>query len=272
MFRPIRFAAALWLASCLCSQAADPMSFQELSLRLRSGDSPQLLLQETTQRKLLEPLTPGQEKALQAAGAPPEWITAMEAPELAAAPDAAATFRARKNQQQEAAAIAARATPPPAPASTPVAVSQAHDTDIILVGDRAPAFNAKTSKGDMVTLSEPARKLTLLTIVTARSQACQEELKILQQGLQTKLSAAGGCIVALGSGQTADEMAALGRELGLTFTLAEDPRKEITALFAKDFVPRCYVIDQRGIVKYTSVGVNKQDLLRMLNIIQSDLR
>ncbi len=248
------------------------MSFQELSLRLRSGDSPQLLLQETARRKLLEPLTADQEKALRAAGAAPEWITALQAPELTAAPDAAAAFRARKNQQKEAAVSAAQATPVPGPASAALPMSQARDSDIILVGDRAPAFKAKTTKGETVTLDAPARKLTLLAIVTAQSQACQDELKILQQGLQTKLSAAGGCIVALGSGQTAEEMAALGRELGLTFTLAEDPRKEITALFAKDFVPRCYVIDQRGIVKYSSVGVNKQDLLRMLNIIQSDLR
>jgi peroxiredoxin len=275
MFRPSRIAAGILLGSVLCTQAADPMTFQELSLRLRGGDSPQVLLQEASQRKLLEPLTPDQEKALKGAGAPAEWIAALESPALAVSPEAAAAFQARKNQQrqqqqqQQAATAAAQATPVPGAA---VSQDRAHDTDIILVGDHAPTFNAKTTNGETVSLTEPARKLTLLTIVSPKSQACLDELTILQRALQAKLAPAGATIIALGSGHTVDEMAAMGRDLGLTFTLAEDPRKEITALFAKDFIPRCYVIDQRGIVKFSSIGLNKQDLLRMVNIIQSDLR
>jgi peroxiredoxin len=272
MFRPFRFAAAVLLGSALSTHAADPMTFQELSLRLRGGDSPQVLLQETAQRKLLQPLTPDQEKALKGAGASEEWIAALESPALAVSPETAAAFQARKNQQrqqQQAAAAAAQATPVP---GTAVSQDRAHDADIILVGDHAPAFQAKTTSGEMVSLTEPARKLTLLTIVSPKSQACLDELTILQRALQAKLAAAGATIIALGSGFTTDEMAAMGRELGLTFTLAEDPRKEITALFAKDFIPRCYVIDQRGIVKFSSIGLNKQDLVRMVNVIQSDLR
>ncbi len=264
--------AAVLLFSTLFAQAADPMTFQELSLRLRMGDSPQLLLQETRQRSLLEALTQSQEALLQSSGASADWLAALRAPDLRTPQEAAAAYRARKERQQ----AAANATPPPAPAATPARsnTENLHEADIIKIGDKAPAFTAKTTNGKEVVIDPAGTKgrLTLLVIVAPQSAPCDETLKILEKHFWPGMSGAGAAVVALGTGQTASEMAEMGKRLGLTLTLAEDPKKEITALFAKNYAPRCYVIGKTGVVKYASVGLNAEDVQRMANIVQSEIK
>lgn len=262
--------AAVFLGSILFARGADPVTYQELSLRLRMGDTPQALLQEIAQRKLLEPLTREQEAALKNSGAAAEWVAALEAPALLASPEAAAAYRARKQQQQDL----AQATPVPAPTPVRTTPGELHRADLIQVGDKAPAFTAKTVEGKDVAVNPPGApgRLTLLTIVAPQSAACDEELTFFEKQIWPQLAKLGVGIVALGSGQTVDDLAEMGKRLGLHFTLAEDPKKEITALYATNYAPRCYVIGKTGVVKFASVGLNKQDLQRMVNIIESELR
>ena len=264
--------AAVLLLSALLGQAADPMTFQELSLRLRMGDSPQLLLQETRQRSLLEGLTQSQEALLQNSGASADWLAALRSPDLRTPPEAAAAYRARKDRQQ----TAANAAPPPLPAAAPTksTAENLHEADIIKIGDKSPTFTAKTADGKEVAINPAGNKgrLTLLVIVAPKSAPCDEALKIVEKHFWPGMSGAGAAVVALGTGQTASEMADVGKRLGLTITLAEDPRKEITALFARDYAPRCYVIGKTGVIKYASVGLNAEDLQRMANIVQSEFK
>lgn len=111
-----RFAPVILLGLLgLIADAAEPISFQEISLLLRTGENPQSILNDVASRKLLQPLTAEQEATLRAAGATPALLTALHTPELLASPDAVALYRARH-----------QATPPPVPtAATPSAPSQA---------------------------------------------------------------------------------------------------------------------------------------------------
>jgi hypothetical protein len=84
---------------------AEPISFQEISLLLRTGENQQTIVNDITSRKLLQPLTAEQDAMLRAAGASPALLTALRAPETLASPDAVALYRAHH-----------QATPVPAPA------------------------------------------------------------------------------------------------------------------------------------------------------------
>ncbi|EDY21334.1 hypothetical protein CfE428DRAFT_1627 [Chthoniobacter flavus Ellin428] len=74
--------------------AADPISYQEISLLLRTGENQQTILNEAARRKLLEPLTAEQERALRAAGASPALIDFLRAPAAVASAEAVAAYRA----------------------------------------------------------------------------------------------------------------------------------------------------------------------------------
>jgi hypothetical protein len=109
----------LGLLSLTATHAADPITFQEISLLLRTGENQQTILNDATQRKLLQPLTAEQEVALRAAGATPALLTALHAPELLATPEAVATYRA--HHQAPPAPVPAQNVPraPVQPAAAP---------------------------------------------------------------------------------------------------------------------------------------------------------
>lgn len=110
-----RFATVILLGLFgLIADAAEPISFQEISLLVRTGENPQSILSDVTSRKLLQPLTAEQEATLRAAGATPALLAALHTPELLASPDAVALYRARH-----------QATPPPVTAAaTPITPAQ----------------------------------------------------------------------------------------------------------------------------------------------------
>jgi len=85
-------ALCLGLASSL--HATEPVTFEELSLMLRTGGSPQEILNDVARRKLLQPLTSGQQETLRENGAPPALLNALQAPNLIASPADAAAYRA----------------------------------------------------------------------------------------------------------------------------------------------------------------------------------
>jgi hypothetical protein len=112
------FLVALSLACAAHLHAAEPVSFAELSLLVRSGESPQFILNEVATRKLLQPLTDAQEAKLRANGAAPALLAALHASDLLAPADAVTAYNAR-----HASTPAAVSAPAPNAASQPIALS-----------------------------------------------------------------------------------------------------------------------------------------------------
>jgi hypothetical protein len=107
----------LGLLALSSATAAEPVSFQEISLLLRTGENQQTIYNEVERRKLLQPLTAEQDAALRAAGAPPALLTALHAPQLLATPEAVAAYRA--NHQAPPASAAVTPSVPAQPAAIP---------------------------------------------------------------------------------------------------------------------------------------------------------
>jgi hypothetical protein len=110
MTRPSLLILALCLTTAACLHAADPLSFQELSLLVRTGEQPQVIVNEAAQRKLLEPLTVEQEARLKASGASPALLNALHTPGLLATPEVVAAYHA--HHQAFAPATSQRVFPP----------------------------------------------------------------------------------------------------------------------------------------------------------------
>lgn len=251
-------------------RAADLMTFAEISLRVRMGDAPQTILNDTAQRKLIEPLTAEQEAALKKAGASDAWLAALRAPALVATPEARSAYQSRKDQQKTQ--LAPEASPRPAVRSTPPAVQndQAHLTDLVKVGDAAPDFTARAVGGKDISLSALKGRVSLVIIVTTDSEPCARELTAIERYIWAKFRDHGLTVIGLGSGAALPQLIEYKTRNHFTFDFAEDPQKAITARYATDYVPRCYVVGKDGLVKFTSIGLNKNDFLRMLNIIESE--
>jgi peroxiredoxin len=124
--------------------------------------------------------------------------------------------------------------------------------------------------GKEISLSALKGHATLVVILTTDSDPCVRELTAIERYIWAKFRSNGLTVIGLGSGNNLQQLIEFKTKNNFTFDFAEDPQKAITARYATDYVPRCYVVGKDGFVKFTSIGLNKNDFLRMLNIIESE--
>jgi hypothetical protein len=98
---------------------SDPMTYEELSLLVRTGVAPQEIVNDAARRKLLQPLTTGQQESLRESGAPPALLNALQSATLVASEQEVVAYRAH---HQAAARPSALAALPPAGRATPAAL------------------------------------------------------------------------------------------------------------------------------------------------------
>lgn len=79
------------------------MTYKEIAMLLRNGEQQQYILDDTAKRKLLQPLSPQEEKDLAALGASPSFLNTLRLPEMSVSPQAAEAYQARLQQQRLAA-------------------------------------------------------------------------------------------------------------------------------------------------------------------------
>lgn len=119
MNRKSLFLLALCLGSASWLHGSEPMTYEELSLLVRTGVTPQEIVTDAARRKLLQPLTAGQQESLQASGASPALLNALQSPALVASEQDVAAYRAH---HQPAAQPSAPTVPPPNAPATPIAL------------------------------------------------------------------------------------------------------------------------------------------------------
>jgi hypothetical protein len=124
---------ALFLGLAITLPAAEPMTFEELSLMLRTGSSAQEILNDVTRRKLLQPLTSGEQETLREHGATPALLNALQSSSLLASAEEAAAYRAN---HQPARRMITQAPSGPQPVGRKTAPAPAAAPQAILLSDR----------------------------------------------------------------------------------------------------------------------------------------
>ena len=59
---------------------------------------------------------------------------------------------------------------------------------------------------------------------------------------------------------------------GFTFPVAVDPNRQVYALFARQYIPRSYVLDRNGKILFQSQGYTEAEFARMVKTIEASLR
>jgi peroxiredoxin len=75
-------------------------------------------------------------------------------------------------------------------------------------------------------------------------------------------------MVAIGREHTKDDLVKFNKEKGFTFPIAPDPKREVFSLFAKQSIPRNYVIGKDGKIAYQGIGYSPEDFGKMVELIK----
>lgn len=128
-------------------------------------------------------------------------------------------------------------------------------SDIVKVGQPMPAFTIVFDNGQKLSSAEWKGKVTLVVFFATWCPPCQKELAYVQQDIWEKYKDEKDFrLVVIGREHSDAELAEYKVKKGFTFPLYPDKNRKIFGLFARNLIPRSYLIEKGGKVVYTMKG------------------
>lgn len=123
------------------------------------------------------------------------------------------------------------------------------------VGDMAPDFTATTLKGESFTLSEERGNMVLVVLFTHTCPDCKALFNDIMPRIKD-IEASGARIIAVSRGGAQHEIEEYMCSNGYTFDAIADSSASIYKLYATTYVPRTYLVDEEGVIRYTTIEYN----------------
>jgi peroxiredoxin len=138
-------------------------------------------------------------------------------------------------------------------------------------GESAPSFTYATIGGQSGNMEDLRRTVVVVMLFTTSCPICQAELPRLETDLWRRFKGEHVKVLAIGNGNTQDELARFAKEKEFTFDFVPDPMGSIFKMFAEQGVPRTYVINRRGLIAYKTVGFEEGMLPQLTNAVKTAL-
>ena len=133
-------------------------------------------------------------------------------------------------------------------------------SSLVQVGDMAPDFLATDTTGTEFSLHGNRGKIVLVNFFATWCGPCVLELPHLQKVWEAHRSDEKFKLIVIGREETNETVAAFRSEHGYTFPVAADPERAVYSLFAKEIIPRTYLIGPDGKVCIVTTGFDEDEL------------
>lgn len=147
------------------------------------------------------------------------------------------------------------------------------DGDIVKVGDKMPAFTIVSDNGQQLSSASLKGKVVLVNFFATWCPPCQKELAEVQKTLWPKYKDNKNfALLVIGREHADADLSKYNEKKGFTFPLYPDKNRSIYGAFAKNLIPRSYLVDKSGKVIYTSKGYNDEDFASLMKAIETALK
>jgi peroxiredoxin len=153
------------------------------------------------------------------------------------------------------------------------ASAQAPDTTTLTkVGQPVPKFTVTTLDGKAINIAEMKGKVVLINFFATWCGPCMGEMPHVEKEIWRKLKNENLVVLAIGREHSKEELVKFNKEKGFTFLIAPDPKREVYDLFAKQFIPRNYVVGKDGRIVFQSIGYSEEEFGKMIQLIKAQLQ
>lgn len=130
------------------------------------------------------------------------------------------------------------------------------------IGDAPPRMALPDLRGGTVRLPDDFRgKVLILHFWTGGCSSCKEEMPAMES-LYGKYGNKGLVILAVNVGQRRDLVKKLVQGIGISYPVLLDTEKEVARKYDVVGVPRTYIVDRKGVVRYKILGAASEEMLK----------
>lgn len=138
--------------------------------------------------------------------------------------------------------------------------AQADNSELIKVGQHVPAFTIVSDNGRQLHSSEWKGKVVMITFFATWCPPCQKELANIQKEIWEKYKDNKNFRLAvIGREHSEAELEEYNRKKGFTFPLYPDKNRKIFSAFARNLIPRTYLVGKDGKILYVMKGYTPED-------------
>ena len=140
-----------------------------------------------------------------------------------------------------------------------------------LTGQAAPDFALKSSGGDNVRLSEYRGDVVMVNFWATWCGPCRQEMPLLDE-LYSRYERVGFSLLGVNIDDDSRKAMNMVSDLGVSFPVLFDARKEVSKLYKVDAMPVTVLIDREGTIRYVHHGYKPGYEDKYLDQIRSLLR
>lgn len=142
------------------------------------------------------------------------------------------------------------------------------ESTLTKIEDKVPSFELRTLDGQNVKVTDLRGKVVLLNFFATWCGPCLEEMPHLEKKIWQRFKNEKFTVIAIGREHSNSELIVFKKKNKLTFPIGGDPKRKIYELFAKNYIPRNYVIDTEGKIIFQSIGYTKGEFDNMIKTIE----
>ena len=151
--------------------------------------------------------------------------------------------------------------------------AQEDNADIVKLGDRMPAFTITRDNGATISSSSFDGKVILINFFATWCPPCQKALADVQKSLWPKYKDRDDFVLlVVGREHTDADLVKYNERKGFDFPLYPDKNRAIFGAFAKNLIPRSYLVGKDGQVVYVTKGYTAEEFAELMEQIEKALK
>jgi peroxiredoxin len=133
-------------------------------------------------------------------------------------------------------------------------------SSLVRPGDRAPNFRVKVDDGSELEIDHLRGKVVVLNFFATWCGPCMMELPHIQETWDKYRGRTDFALLAVDREETSETVAAFKKKQDFTFPMAADPKRSVYSQYAKERIPRTYLISRDGMIRFVCTGFNEERL------------
>lgn len=144
------------------------------------------------------------------------------------------------------------------------------EATLVKVGDNAPDFSFTTESGKTTKLSDLKGKVVWINFFATWCPPCRKELPHLQKEVYDKLKDNSNFeLIILGREHSWEEINKFTSDNNYYMPFYPDNGRKAFSLYAKQNIPRNFIIDKEGNIAVTSIGFNEKEFSEIIEKVES---